>query len=40
MSVRCWTDPSITNEDTKGLPILTKPFTIQKLYQKIQETIS
>ncbi len=29
-----------TNEDTKGLPILTKPFTIQKLYQKIQETIS
>ncbi len=28
-----------TNEDTKGLPILTKPFTIQKLYQKIQEIL-
>jgi PAS domain S-box-containing protein len=29
-----------TNEDTGGLPILNKPFTIQKLSQKINEILS
>ena len=28
-----------SNEDTRGLPILNKPFTIQKLFQKVEEII-